>query len=107
MVSQRGLAELQRQQTTATAANRPDTSGGNRTDPAVATVTEAQVKKQAGQAAANLQMVQGLGAILGTLLAPLLGARLGRRPAYFILCLASLLICGYTFRTVNEYGSEF
>jgi MFS family permease len=68
---------------------------------------ELGVKQEAGKASANMQMVQGLGAILGTLLAPLLGARFGRRPAYFLLCLASLIICAFTFRTVSAYSSNF
>ena len=80
---------------------------------------EGAVRKRAGQATADIQMIQGLGAIVGTLLAPLMGAivgtllaplmgaRLGRRPAYFLLCLGSLLVCGATFRTVHAYGSMF
>ncbi len=39
------------------------------------------------------QLASSLGAILGCLLAPLLGARFGRRPVYFGLCLASLVSC--------------
>ena len=35
------------------------------------------------------------------------GHRLGRRPAYFALCLGSLLVCAYLFRFVNAYGVEF
>jgi MFS family permease len=68
---------------------------------------EQAVRKRAGQATADVQMVQGLGAILGTLAAPLIGARLGRRVAYFILCTLSLLVCGVTFRTITDYGSPF
>ena len=30
---------------------------------------------------------------------------MGRRPAYFLLCLASLLSCGFLFRFVDEYGA--
>ena len=54
-----------------------------------------------------MQMIQGFGAIVGTLLAPLIGARLGRRPTYFLLCLASLAVCAVTFRTVTSYTSAF
>jgi SHS family sialic acid transporter-like MFS transporter len=67
-------------------------------------VAELAVKKRAGQATANMQMIQGIGAILGTLLAPLIGARIGRRRAYFLLCLASVSVCAVTFRTVSTYG---
>jgi len=34
----------------------------------------------------------------------LLGARIGRRPAYFLLCLASLGVCATTFRVITAYG---
>jgi MFS family permease len=67
-------------------------------------VAELQVKKEAGQATANMQIIQGIGAILGTLLAPLIGARIGRRPAYFLLCLASVSVCATTFRIITAYG---
>ncbi|HYV27322.1 MAG TPA: MFS transporter [Candidatus Eisenbacteria bacterium] len=68
---------------------------------------ETTVKQQAGKASANMQMIQGFGAIVGTLLAPLIGARLGRRPAYFLLCLTSLAVCAVTFRTTVNYTSVF
>ena len=32
---------------------------------------------------------------------------MGRRPAYFILCLTSLLSCGVLFRTVTEFNAAF
>jgi MFS family permease len=69
-------------------------------------VAELAVKKRASDAAADMQMIQGIGAILGTLLAPLMGARIGRRWAYFLLCLASVSVCAVTFRTVSTYGGE-
>jgi len=68
---------------------------------------ELEVEREAGKATANMQMVQGFGAIIGTILAPLLGARFGRRPAFFFLCLASLVICAFTFRTVTAYSNNF
>jgi MFS family permease len=68
---------------------------------------ELRTRINAGKAAANVQMAQGVGAILGTLLAPLLGARWGRRPTYFLLCLCSLLVCGTTFRVVHHYSGAF
>lgn len=79
----------------------PDTAAKEKTE------AELGVKREAGKATANMQMVQGFGAILGTLLAPLLGARFGRRPSYFFLCLASLLVCAVTFRTVTSYTNDF
>ena len=71
------------------------------------TTAETIVKQDAGKATADMQMIQGFGAIIGTLLAPLIGARLGRRPAFFLLCLASFTICAVTFRTVVTYTSAF
>jgi MFS family permease len=40
------------------------------------------------------------GAVVGTVLAPLLAGRVGRRPAYFILCVASLGACTLLFRVL-------
>jgi MFS family permease len=66
-----------------------------------------EARKKASAAKAETQMVQGIGAILGCLLAPLLGARFGRRPAYCLLCLCSLVLCGWMFRTIHSYGAGF
>jgi MFS family permease len=48
-----------------------------------------------------------IGAIFGCLVGPLIGARWGRRPAYFGLCTASLLVCAVLFRVVDAYGAGF
>jgi len=48
-----------------------------------------------------------IAAILGSLAAPLIGQKIGRRPAYFTLCLMSVLSCIYLFRFVHEYGTMF
>jgi MFS family permease len=58
-------------------------------------------------AKALTQMLIAGGAVLGCLIAPLLGSRTGRRPAYFILCLGSLVACAYLFRCVNRYDGLF
>jgi MFS family permease len=58
-------------------------------------------------AKADTQMVQGIGAIVGCFIAPLLGARLGRRGAYFLLCICSLGICAFIFRRISEFGAAF
>lgn len=58
-------------------------------------------------AKADTQMTQAVGAILGAWVAPFIGALMGRRSAYFLLCLASLLVCGTLFRTVHAFGAEF
>jgi len=70
-------------------------------------VIHAAVRKAAAAAKADAQMLQAFGAILGCLLAPLAGARFGRRPAYFLLCFASLLLCGFMFRAVHRYDGVF
>jgi MFS transporter, SHS family, sialic acid transporter len=58
-------------------------------------------------AKANTQILLAFGAICGALLAPLVGARIGRRPAYFVLCLLSVVSCGILFRSVTRYGPAF
>ena len=52
-------------------------------------------------------MFTAYGAILGCLLGPLIGGTIGRRPAYFGLCLASLLVCAFLFRTLTVYNGLF
>ena len=58
-------------------------------------------------AKAHTQVISSFGAVAGAWLAPWLGARLGRRPAYFSLCLASLVLCAVLFRTIGRFGVEF
>lgn len=56
---------------------------------------------------AYIQLVSSIGAILGCLIAPLVGGRFGRRPVYFGLCLGSLLACSFLFRAFSEYSVAF
>jgi SHS family sialic acid transporter-like MFS transporter len=58
-------------------------------------------------AKANTQMVVALGAIVGAWFAPLLGARLGRRPTYFLLCFSSFVLCAALFQFVHEFAGIF
>jgi MFS family permease len=58
-------------------------------------------------AKATVQIMSSFGAIFGCLIAPLVGGRIGRRPAFFGLCLLSLLVCGYLFRTLTQYDALF
>lgn len=58
-------------------------------------------------AKAYTQALGAFGAVVGCLLGSWLGGKFGRRPAYFILCLASLLSCAWLFRGVDTYGTEF
>jgi len=53
------------------------------------------------------QMLCALGAVLGCFVGPWIGGRMGRRPAYFVLCLASLISCAVLFRGIHEYGTAF
>jgi MFS transporter, SHS family, sialic acid transporter len=52
-------------------------------------------------------IVSAIGAIIGCILAPLVGGAVGRRPTYFVLCLLSLASCGFLYRTFDAYGSSF
>lgn len=58
-------------------------------------------------AKANAHMVSSLGAVIGSLLAPMLLGRFSRRWGYFTLCALSLIICGYLFRTQSAYTGHF
>ncbi len=53
------------------------------------------------------QMLIAVGAVIGCFIGPWIGGRMGRRPAYFLLCLGSLLSCAYMFRYVTTYGPLF
>jgi len=54
-----------------------------------------------------VQVAVSIGAILGCLFAPVLGGQVGRRPAYFILCLLSLGVCAFLFRVLRTYDVVF
>jgi len=58
-------------------------------------------------AKANAHMVSSLGAVTGSLLAPMLLGRFSRRWGYFTLCALSLVICAYLFRTQSAYTGHF
>ena len=58
-------------------------------------------------AKATVQLVITLGAIVGCLLAPLLGSRIGRRPAYCGLCALSLVVCEFLFGCLDRYDAVF
>jgi MFS family permease len=59
------------------------------------------------KAKAYTQLMSALGAVAGCLMGAWMGQRVGRRWAYFLLCLGSLLFCAYLFRFVNNYGTVF
>jgi len=58
-------------------------------------------------AKAMAQILVSAGAMGGSLAGALAAGRIGRRPAYFALCVFSLLLCAWLFRFVNEYGATF
>jgi len=63
--------------------------------------------KELPQAKAMTMAFMSVGAIVGCFIGPWIGAVSGRRPAYFTLCLASLVSCAVLFRTVNTFGAAF
>ena len=56
---------------------------------------------------AFIQLSQSGGAVLGSLIAPLLGIWFGRRIIYAGMCGAALLVCSLLFRGVHDYGAGF
>lgn len=59
------------------------------------------------QAKAITMFTLSIGAVIGSFFGPFVGAAMGRRPAYFLLCLASLISCGWLFRAVSDFGAVF
>jgi MFS family permease len=71
---------------------------------------QARLIAQAGtqpKVKAYIQLSSAIGAVIGSLLAPLAGGRLGRRPVYFGLCLLSLMVCSALFRGFSAYSGAF
>jgi MFS family permease len=58
-------------------------------------------------AKALTQIWSSMGAIIGCLVAPLLGGRWGRRPVYFAMCLVSLASCLYMFLILTTFDWWF
>ena len=53
------------------------------------------------------QIWSSVGAIIGCLIAPLMGGRWGRRPVYFGMCLDSLISCQYMFLGLRTFDTLF
>jgi MFS transporter, SHS family, sialic acid transporter len=58
-------------------------------------------------AKAMTQILVSGGAIVGSFVGAIVAGRVGRRPAYFALCLLSLFFCGWLFRSINQYDAAF
>jgi MFS family permease len=59
----------------------------------------------AATASSTTQISLAIGAIIGTLAAAFFAEWFSRRWSYFILCLASLLVCGYLFHTPLHFAT--
>jgi SHS family sialic acid transporter-like MFS transporter len=59
------------------------------------------------KAKAYTQALSAIGAVFGCLFGAWLGGTAGRRPAYFMLCLGSLISCICLFRGIDGYGVPF
>jgi SHS family sialic acid transporter-like MFS transporter len=58
-------------------------------------------------AAPYTQICSALGAIVGTLAAAYFAEWFSRRVSYFVMCLGSLLVCGYLFRAPMQFDGVF
>ena len=56
-------------------------------------------------AKAVAQMASAYGAIVGSMLGPIVGGKIGRRPAFFGLCAASFATCQFLFRYFDQYST--
>lgn len=54
-----------------------------------------------------VQVMIAIGAIIGCVAAPLIGGKIGRRPAYFGLCALSLLVCGHLFGVLRIFPAAW
>ena len=56
---------------------------------------------------AMIQLWSAGGAVVGSMLAPMIGDILGRRVTYFFLCLTSIGACQWLFFGVHDFGGQF
>lgn len=59
------------------------------------------------KAKAYTQALSAIGSVFGCLFGAWLGGAVGRRPAYFLLCLGSLASCIWLFGGIDSYGTPF
>lgn len=65
------------------------------------------IRAKSAPAKAQVQMAMAIGAIIGCNVASWIGGVLGRRPAYFGLCLLSLFSCGFLFHFFTVFSAWF
>ena len=65
------------------------------------------VQTESATAKGWAQLMISIGAIIGCFFGSMLGHRLGRRPAYFLLCVLSLVICGYLYTMLDSFNLQF
>jgi SHS family sialic acid transporter-like MFS transporter len=100
-------ADQMAQEESVVAARAELTARSGSTAPTEAAVTARANELKNNRAKANTLALSALGAIFGCFVGAWLAGKFGRRPAYFILCLTSLLLCAYLFRGVGHYGPLF
>ncbi len=59
------------------------------------------------KAKAYTQALSAFGSVVGCLIGAWMSQRMGRRPAYFAMCLGSLITCAILFRGISSYGAPF
>jgi len=69
-------------------------------------LTGAAASKYISHARSMTQIWSAIGAIVGTMIGGLLGHTIGRRPTYFILCVASLLSSWWFFLSNTGYNTN-
>ncbi|MCD4727039.1 MAG: MFS transporter [Pirellulales bacterium] len=65
------------------------------------------VANEAAPAKAWVQIMLSIGAIIGCLFGSSLGHRLGRRPAYFLLCVFSFGLCAFLYQGSGAFSLQF
>jgi MFS transporter, SHS family, sialic acid transporter len=70
-------------------------------------MTEEERKEPPPPAKEHTQIATAMGAVLGTIVAALLGGWLGRRITYFFLCIASFGIIQLFFQTGTVFDAKF
>ncbi len=63
--------------------------------------------KENPHAKAIVQLAISIGCIIGCVVGPLVSNRIGRRGAYFALCVAALVVTQYLFRGLTHYNAWF